>query len=338
MSLAQRVGELLMVGTPAGAASSGAVGAIRRYHVGSVILTGRSHAGVAHTKRVAHTLQAAGAKATGGAGLIVAADQEGGEVQVLQGPGFSSMPSARYQGSHYSLKTIRSHALTWGKQLNRAGITLNLAPVMDTVSKSFAPKNAPIGHFHREFGYTAHNVAMRATAFANGMRDAGVAVSLKHFPGLGRVRGNTDVTAGVTDTTTTRHSKSVGAFGTGVKAGAGVVMVSTAMYAKIDPHTPAAFSSTIMRGMLRGDLGFSGVIISDSLDGAKQVQKWTPAQRALKFVTAGGDLILDTEASIIPSMYSALMAKAKASKDFRKRVDDAALRVLTFKQHHGLLG
>jgi beta-N-acetylhexosaminidase len=338
MSLPQRVGELLMVGTPAGKASSGAIKTIGRDHVGSVILTGRSHAGVAHTKKVTRKLQAAtGSAATGGTKLIIAADQEGGDVQVLQGHGFGAMPSALYQGTHYSLKSIRSHADTWGKQLQKAGVNLNLAPVMDTVSKSFAPHNAPIGHFDREFGYTAHEVGMRGTAFANGMRDAGMAVSLKHFPGLGRVKGNTDVTAGVTDTVTGRHSKSVGAFATGVDAGAKVVMVSTAMYSKIDPHTPAAFSPTVLRGMLRGDLGFDGVIISDSLDGAKQVAKWSPAARAVKFVEAGGDLILDTGPSIIRPMYSALIKRAKKKPAFAQRVNHAALHVLHLKKQVGLL-
>src|SRR5699024_994963 len=137
--------------------------------------------------------------------------------------------------------------------------------------QSFAPRNKPIGYYDREFGYHAHDVGMRATAFANGMRDAGVSVAIKHFPGLGRVTGNTDVTAGVTDTTTTRHANSLDAFEIGIEAGAKVVMVSTAMYSKIDPGTPAAFSSTVMNGMLRDDLGFRGVIISDSLDGTEQV-------------------------------------------------------------------
>src|SRR5699024_5700803 len=140
--------------------------AIKKYHVGSVILTGRSHAGVAATKKVTDALQGAAGNATGGTGLIIAADQEGGEVQVLQGPGFSDMPSALYQGTHYSLQELRSHAATWGSQLAKAGVNLDLAPVMGTVSKSFAPDNAPIGYFDREYGHTAHDVAMRGTAFA----------------------------------------------------------------------------------------------------------------------------------------------------------------------------
>lgn len=337
MSLEQRAGQLIMIGTPADTATSAAIDAIGRYHAGSVILTGRSHASVAATKNVADKLQAATGESTGGTRLIVAVDQEGGKVQVLQGSGFSRMPTALYQGTHYSLTELRAHAKTWGGQLAKAGVTLNLAPVMDTVSKSFAPDNAPIGYFDREYGYTAHDVAMRATAFANGMRDAGLAVSIKHFPGLGRVTGNTDVTAGVTDTVTTRGSDSIDAFQVGIDAGARVVMMSTAMYSKLDPDVPAAFSSTIIDGLLRHDLGFSGVVISDSLDGAKQVAQWSPGDRALKFVAAGGDIILTTSATAIAPMSKALVTRAKQDPGFRTKLDAAALRVLELKESLGLL-
>ncbi len=338
MTLPQLVGELLMVGNPAGSASSVTGDYIAKYHVGSVILTGRSHSGVAHTKQVVEALQAhASPAATGGTQLIIAADQEGGNVQVLQGPGFSRMPSALYQGTHWSLTTIRSNAATWGKQLLSAGVNLNLAPVMDTVTRSFAPSNAPIGYFDREFGYTPKDVLMRGTAFANGMQDAGVAVTLKHFPGLGRVRGNTDTTSGVTDDVTTRHSDTLEPFAGGIKAGAEAVMISSAIYSKISP-VPGVFSSTIMQTMLRGDLGFTGVIISDSLGGAKQVQGWSPANRAVLFVDNGGDLVLTTDPSTVPAMYQALLDKAKGSAAFRAKVGAAALRVLQLKSQLGLLG
>ena len=98
-----------------------------------------------------------------------------------------------------------SSATTWAKQLASAGVNLNLAPVADTVpSAAFAPSNAPIGAKQRQFGYTPSTVSSHASAFTKGMRAGGVMVSAKHFPGLGRVTGNTDTTSGVTDRTTTR--------------------------------------------------------------------------------------------------------------------------------------
>ena len=99
MTPAQRVGQLFMAGTPATRRARRCSRVIRRQHVGSVILTGRSHASVSATRAVTRRLQAAAtAAATGGVPLVVAADQEGGNVQVLQGPGFSRMPTALTQG------------------------------------------------------------------------------------------------------------------------------------------------------------------------------------------------------------------------------------------------
>ncbi len=338
MTPAQRVGQLFMAGTPATTASAAVLGVIRRQHVGSVILTGRSHASVAATRVVSRRLQAAAtAAATGGVPLVVAADQEGGNVQVLQGPGFSRMPTALTQGG-WGAVPLKASARTWGQQLAAAGVNLNLAPVMDTVPGAAAARtNAPIGFYRREFGYTPSTVATHGTAFLTGMASAGVATSVKHFPGLGRVRGNTDTTAGVTDTVTTPTDPYLEPFAAGVRAGAPFLMPSTAYYSRIDPRHPAAFSPTVLQGLVRRQLGFTGVVISDDLGSAKQVARWTPGQRATMFVDAGGDMVLTVNVSVLPAMVRAVTARMASSPAFARKVDAAALRVLTVKHRMGLL-
>ncbi|HEX6447827.1 MAG TPA: glycoside hydrolase family 3 N-terminal domain-containing protein [Streptosporangiales bacterium] len=195
MSLAQRVGQLFMVGGAASGVGSATVAAVRDRHAGNVILTGRSTLGVTATRRITDGLQAlATGSATAGVPLFVATDQEGGNVQVLQGTGFSRMPTALVQGTE-STGTLRANARTWGGQLRSAEVDLNLAPVLDTVTQAFAPSNPPIGKYDREYGYTPSTVASHGVAFAQGMLDAGVAVTGKHFPGLGRVTANTDTSS-----------------------------------------------------------------------------------------------------------------------------------------------
>jgi beta-glucosidase-like glycosyl hydrolase len=338
MTPAQRAGQLFMAGTPATTASAAVLGVIRRQHVGSVILTGRSHASVSATHAVTRRLQAAAtAAATGGVPLVVAADQEGGNVQVLQGPGFSRMPTALTQGGWGAVQ-LKGSARTWGRQLAAAGVNLNLAPVMDTVPSAAAARtNAPIGFYRREFGYTPSTVATHGTAFLTGMASAGVATSVKHFPGLGRVRGNTDTTAGVTDTVTTATDPYLRPFAAGVRAGAPFLMPSSAYYSRIDPRHPAAFSPTVLQGLVRRQLGFTGVVISDDLGSAKQVARWTPGQRATMFLDAGGDMVLTVDPSIVPAMVQAVTARMASSPAFARKVDAAALRVLTVKHRMGLL-
>ena len=338
MTQAQRIGQLFMVGGPVTGLTSATTSTISRYHVGNLILTGRTTAGASPVRSLTSRSDAlTSATATAGVPLFIAADEEGGYVQVLQGPGFSRMPTALAQGT-WPDSTLTSNAAVWGHQIFRSGLDVNLAPVMDTVSKSFAPDNPPIGWYDREFGYTPATVADKGTAFLRGMRSAGLAMTAKHFPGLGHVTGNTDTTAGVTDTVTTRSSSDIAPFRAAVTSGTQFLMVSLAFYSKIDAHNPAAFSPTVITGMIRGDLGFKGIIISDDLGNAKQVQAWSPGARAVDFITAGGDIALTVSPTELPAMVAAVSARVSSAPAFRTVVNAAALRVLTVKAAQGLLG
>jgi beta-N-acetylhexosaminidase len=305
-------------------------------HIGNVVLTGRTYAGIAPTASVTNRLQWLTTQAaTAGVPLFVAADQEGGYVQVVNGPGISSIPTALSQGS-LPTSTLASYAGSWGRQLRAAGVNVDLAPVMDTVPGP-GTYNPPIGAYQREFGYTPQVVADKGSAVVRGLRAADVAPTIKHFPGLGRVSANTDTSAGVTDTLTTRGDAYLAPFAAGIANGAQFVMMSTAYYSRIDPANPAAFSPTIINTILRGDLHFRGVVISDDLGGARQVTGWTPAARALQFFAAGGDMLLTVDPSVLPQMYDTVLAYAKVNPRLRTLIDQAALRVLTAKQARGLI-
>jgi beta-N-acetylhexosaminidase len=145
------------------------------------------------------------------------------------------------------------------------------------------------------------------------------------------------VTAGVTDRVTTRNDLYLSPFVAAVRAKTAFVMVSTAYYSRIDALHPAAFSRTVITGMLRGGLGFAGVVISDDVGQARQVAAWSPAARAVQFISAGGDVVLTVTAAVVPAMVKAVLAKAAANATFRAQVNAAALRVLTAKQQLGLL-
>ena len=333
MSEAERVGQLLMVDCTSGSVASATVTAIQAYHVGSVILDGNSQLSVAQTRTITDELQS---DAPAHARLLVATDQEGGLVRRMQGPGFDDIPRAVVQGT-LSPTTLRSDAHGWGTELHDAGINVDLAPVLDTVPAD-SPGNPPIGDLDREYGHDPGTVAAHGVAVAQGLASGGVDATVKHFPGLGRVSGNTDTTSGVTDTVTTRTDPYLAPFRSAIENHVPFVMMSTAIYSRIDPGTPAAFSSTIVTGLLRGDLGFDGVVISDDLGAAKQVGGFSIGDRAVDFVAAGGDIVLTVVASQAQPMSAALLAKASSESSFRAKVDAAALRVLTAKQELGLLG
>ena len=256
---------------------------------------------------------------------------------MLQGPGFSDIPSALTQGT-WALSRLRGAAKAWAGQLRDAGVNMDLAPVMDTVpSRRAARHNPPIGRFDREFGYTTKVVGRHGLAFLRGMTDGHVVPTVKHFPGLGRVRANPDTATRVTDRVTRRHDAYLRPFRAAVDAGVPVVMVSTAYYSRLDPRRPAAFSPFVVGAMLRGDLGFRGVVISDDLARAKQVASFSPAGRALRFIGAGGDIVLSVDPDPVPAMYDAVLERARTSETFRAKVNAAALRVLRAKGRQGLL-
>lgn len=332
LSLPQRVGQLFMVAAAATGPDANTMSDLARLHVGNVYLAGRSRAGTAVTAAVVRRMTATvSAATTGGIRLAVATDQEGGLVQVLRGPGFSTIPTALSQGTQ-TTAALQANARVWGSQLRAAGLTMNLAPVMDTVpSRQFAPHNAPIGFFAREYGFTPQTVSAHGGAFAAGMRQAGIAPVVKHFPGLGRVVLNTDTSRNVKDTVTTRTDAYLLPFRTAINAGARWVMVSSAYYTRIDPRRIAPFSPVIMRTMLRTDLHFTGVVLSDDLCNAAQLAPWALGTRATSFINAGGTMLLCANPRSVPAMYSTVLQLAQHNAAFAAEVNAAALKVLTVK-------
>jgi beta-N-acetylhexosaminidase len=254
---------------------------------------------------------------------------------VLNGAGFSPIPSATSQG-RLSPADLRARARTWGGQLKAAGVAVDLAPVADTVPAGAA--NPPIGDFNRQYGSDPATVATHAAAFAAGLADAGVEPTAKHFPGLGRVTGNTDVTSGVTDRVTTRTDPYLGPFRAVIRTDDPFVMISSAIYSRIDPTQPAAFSPTVITGLLRHDLGFAGVVVSDDLGAARQVSAVPAGERAVRFVAAGGDLVLTVSPDTLPAMFFALYDRAYRDPAFRAQVDRSAARILLEKQRLGVRG
>ena len=335
---AQRIGQLFLVGVTDDIAGPQTTAALQQYHFGSLLLYSTSEGVTALAAATAH-MQSLGTANDGGVRMFIAANQEGGQVQQLTGPGFSVMPSALTQGT-WSTATLRSAAAGWARELRAAGVNFDLAPVMDVVPAATAASNAPIGALDRQFGSTPAGNGAHGAAFITGMASAGVATSAKHFPGLGRVTGNTDFTADVVDNVTTPNDPDLGSFRAAVVAGVPFVMVALATYTLIDRTQLAVFSPTVMKLVRSGSgsgLGFGGVIMSDDLGDALAVQSIPAASRAISFLTAGGDMITSQSLAPAQAMAAAVLAKASSSPSFRAVVDAAVQRILAAKQASGLL-
>jgi beta-N-acetylhexosaminidase len=332
MSMDERVGQLVMAPLFSGTDPSSLASAITDRHVGSVLVLGNWTGGTAVVKSAADQVQGYAPAANR---LIAATDQEGGQVQHLTGPGFDMMPSAVDQGA-MATDQLRQSAATWGSQLASAGISVDLAPVLGTVMVERA-SNAPIGALYRDFGLDAAGNAAHGIAFAEGMESAGIGVSVKHYPGLGAVTGNTDFTSDdILDTTTTLDGTQAGAFDQVIsQSDPAMVMMALATYQAIDPGNPAAFSPTIIEGHLRGEVGYKGVVISDSLS-AEALNGYDTSQLGVKLIEAGGDLACIGQVDYVTPILDGMNAQAASDPTFADKVTQSAIRVMTLKISMGL--
>lgn len=337
MTTSQRVGQLFVSAVSTSGPTGTELAVLRRNDIGSVILMGHTTTGTARVRAITQRVQSLAQTVAGTrVGLLVSADQEGGQIQVLGGPGFSQMPSAAAQGS-WPASQLQQNATEWGRQLKGAGVSLNLAPVVDVVPADQTAVNQPIGVLSRGYGHTVSTVARQSSAFVRGMKKAGELTTLKHFPSLGHVRGNTDFSSNITDNVTRSNGEFIETYRSGIQAGARFVMIALVTYTKIDPHHLAVFSPTVVRTLLRDRIGFGGVVVSDDLGKAVAVRSIPAGQRATGFLSSGGDMVLTVAPPTVDAMTSAVLTKVKTDPAFRKSVDASVRRVLAAKISGGLL-
>lgn len=337
LSPAEQAGQLLWVGLDAGDDRSRLDDLITDRHLGGVVLLGGWHDGQASIEpTTSHLAGLASESATGGLGLFIAADQEGGAVQQLQGAGFDEMPSAIDQGGLPDAE-LTQDATQWAEQLAAAGVNVNLAPVADTVPEALGTANEPIGQWYREYSHRSGKVADKVAAFIEGMHAGGVAATTKHFPGLGRITGNTDLTAtGITDDETTTDDPYLDPFAAGIEAGTDFVMIGTAIYSQIDTDVNAAFSHRIVTDLLRDQLGYDGVVITDDVGNAVSVADVPAGERATRFIAAGGDIVLTADPGTVPPMTEAITTEMDDDAQFAELLQEAVTRVVELKIDRGL--
>jgi beta-N-acetylhexosaminidase len=330
LDLAGQVGQLLMVGVPVATPQNGAQ-TVTRYKLGGVFLAGRYKESASKLKDGIDKLQKAASTP-----ILVAADQEGGDVQTLQGADFGDIPTAVTQGK-LSQDELAAQTTEWAKKLRAAGVTIDLAPVADVVPVDVGKANPPIGQYSRQYGPTPDEVAPDVVTVMKALQGAGVLTTVKHFPGLGRVRANTDTSTEARDSVTTVDDPALQPFAQAIAAGTTAVMISSAHYPKLDNANVAAFSTAVVTALLRQKMGFTGLVLSDDLGAAVAVKDVPVGDRAVRFINAGGDVVLTVKTTDAGPMSDALLKEAGSDKNFAARVKESAGRVLRAKATAGIL-
>jgi beta-N-acetylhexosaminidase len=305
------VGQRLMVAMGGTRPSPALLGRIRRGEVGGIILFGANITSPSQLRVLTAELQSA-ARAAGRPPLLIATDQEGGRVRRLSWAG--PVKSATELGES-SPANIRRQGLLAGRALRAGGITVDLAPVADLPGPgSFMAAD------DRTFGPSAAAVGPAVTAFTRGLTAAKVVATAKHFPGIGRATSNTDSSLVEIRASRGALESDLAPFRAAIGAGVPMVMISNASYPAIDSK-PAPWSPRI-QSLLRNELGFKGVTITDALDGAAATRGRTLPSVAVLSAQAGVDILLFTGSEASSSAaFERLVASAAEG-----RIPAAALR------------
>ena len=335
LSLAQKVGQLFFVRCPA----DGAAEDVSEYHLGGYLLFGRdfqdAQGGWLTAEQISANLQSYQSAAEGDSGipLLIGVDEEGGTVvRVSRNPLLRErkFPSPQKLYASGGLDAIVRDTAEKDALLSSLGINVNLAPVCDV---STDPEDFI---YDRAFGQDAAATSAFVSAVVSQMRQDGMGSVLKHFPGYGN---NVDTHTGIA-----RDSRDLETFETsdflpfhaGFAAGQGTaaVLVSHNIVECMDPELPASLSPAVHR-VLRDDLGFAGVAMTDDL-AMDAVQAYAgDGAVAVLALQAGNDLIITTDYQTqIPAVLSAIAEGALSESD----IDTACRRVLQWKQSLGLLG
>ena len=326
MTLHEKIGQMLLLGWQTDAHAHALV---TEFAAGGVILMGRNIGTPTETSaQIAH-LQALTRQQNRPA-LFVAVDQEGGRVQRLGPPRYPAHSSARDIGQSSDPATnARQTAAAIGHELSSLGFNWDFAPVLDVDSN---PRNPVIG----DRSYSADpgaSAALGVAAIYGFQTDASILACGKHFPG----HGDTETDSHFALPTIRRSRAALDAvelvpFRAAIAAGLAAIMTAHILFPALDPALPATLSPAILTGLLRQELGFTGLIITDDLEMRGVADRWGAPEAAVLAVLAGADILLcchEWEAQ--RSIHAALTAAVRTGRLTESRLDQSLTRIAAAK-------
>jgi beta-N-acetylhexosaminidase len=257
---------------------------------------------------------------------VIAIDEEGGDVTRISHQTGSDYPGNAALGAVDDVELTRAVYAALGAELFELGISLNLAPTVDV---NTAADNPVIGT--RAFGADTALVARHAAAAVAGLQSAGVAACAKHFPGHGSTRLDSHhVIATVQGSLRELHERDLPPFEAAIKAGVRAIMPSHLLVPELTGELPASLSSAALTDLLRGELGFTGLIVSDGLEMRAVSEPYGIPEAAVLAVMAGTDLLClgrDIDQLTFLAVRTALIDAVRSGRLPGERLEDAAARV-----------
>jgi beta-N-acetylhexosaminidase len=326
--LVEQVGQLFMIGFDGPSPTPELRQLLREYAVGGIILFARNIFEPGQTAELVRELQSLARAAGQALPLLVAVDQEGGRVARFQEP-WAIWPPMRALGRLDSEEHARRVGLALAEQLKPCGIRCDFAPVLDVDTN---PANPVIGD--RSLSDDPERVGRLGAAIIRGLQDGGVAACGKHFPGHGDTELDSHLALPAVD-----HSRSrlddveLRPFRKAIEAEVALVMTAHIVVRELDATLPATLSPAAVNALLRKELGYQGVVVSDDLEMKAVADRWRSGLASVLAVKAGCDLMLvchtpEAQAEAIEGVIHAVEGEEIA----RSAIDDASARLRRLKE------
>lgn len=335
MSVEEKIGQMIMVGFDGQSLTPELESHLNEIHAGNVIFLGRNYANPQQMWEFTSALQRMASRRPAPVGLFTAIDQEGGVVARLLN-GVTVFPGNMALGATAQTHYARRAAEVTAQEMLQLGLNMNLAPVLDVNNN---PGNPAIGV--RSYGESPELVAAMGAEAVAASQSAGVLATAKHFPGKGDVTRDSHI-----DLPHVAHSRErlnrveLAPFQAAIAAGVGAIMTAHVTFPAIEPEPllPATMSQKVLQGLLREELGFRGIIITDDLFMGAISKSYGLAEAAIRSINAGADIVLmchkpDEQAIAIKAVWEA----ARSGRISMDTIDSSVRRVLSVKALFGIL-
>ena len=324
MTSREKIGQLFMVGFLGTSVTTELASFIKEYKPGGVILFSRNLESVEQIVELTNDLQRCSPKSP----LLISIDQEGGRVSRLP-KGFTIFPPCGLLGRCNSSELAYAAASTTAKELRAVGINMNMAPVLDVNSN---PDNPVIGD--RAFGATPDVVSELALVTAAGLQDNRVVACGKHFPGHGDTNADSHKELPVVEAPRERlEAVEFPPFRRAAAAGLATIMTAHVLYKSLDDRLPATLSPAIITHLLRDEMKYNGLVLTDDLEMHAIIDHYGPGDAAVRAFLAGCDVLLICKDRGREVAAFEAVEKAVASGAIEtQRLDQSVARVQRLKQ------
>lgn len=335
LSLEQQVAQMFMVTVHGAELPEIGRDFLQRWQPGAMVLFTSNVGSAAAVTRLTNNYQQAMADVDAPP-LLIAVDQEGGDVQRLR-DGMTRLPLPPLVTATNDPELAFAMGALVAEELRAVGVNMNLAPVADLLTNAANPIVT-----RRSYGSDPQLTGETISNVLRGMQDNGVLATLKHFPGHGDTSSDSHVDLPVLDLSQERlNATELVPFAMGIEAGVEAVMVAHIWYSTLAPEevVPASLSPEVVTGLLREQMGFDGIILSDALDMDAIDRRYSYPQAAVMAVQAGADMLatgpgigLETQAAMMQAVIDAV----RSGEIPASRIQESAARVLEAKQRYGL--